>query len=104
MGRRSPRAILPRSGGTPGSSRRTWGSQPSLSILEVRHIDAHYGRIQALRDVTLDLDAGEIAALIGANGAGKTTTLRTISGLMHPSSGTIAFGGQDITHMQAARV
>ncbi len=75
-----------------------------MSLLEVRHIDAHYGRIQALRDVTLDLDAGEIVALIGANGAGKTTTLRTISGLMHPTSGTIAFGGQDITHMQAARV
>jgi branched-chain amino acid transport system ATP-binding protein len=75
-----------------------------VSLLEVRHIDAHYGRVQALRDVTLDLDAGEVVALIGANGAGKTTTLRTISGLMHPSKGTIAFGGQDITRMQAAKI
>jgi len=70
----------------------------------VRHVDAHYGRVQALRDVTIDLDAGEVVALIGANGAGKTTTLRTISGLMHPSRGTIGFGGQDITRMQAAKI
>jgi len=70
----------------------------------VRHVDAHYGRVQALRDVTVDLGAGEVVALIGANGAGKTTTLRTISGLMHPSKGTIAFGGQDITRMQAAKI
>jgi len=70
----------------------------------VRHVDAHYGRVQALRDVTIDLDAGEVVALIGANGAGKTTTLRTISGLMHPSKGAIAFGGQDITRMQAAKI
>ena len=70
----------------------------------MRHIDAHYGRVQALRDVTIDLDAGEVVALIGANGAGKTTTLRTISGLMHPSRGTIGFGGQDITRMQAAKI
>ena len=75
-----------------------------MSLLEVRHVDAHYGRVQALRDVTIDLDAGEVVALIGANGAGKTTTLRTISGLMHPSKGAIAFGGQDITRMQAAKI
>jgi len=70
----------------------------------VRHVDAHYGRVQALRDVTIDLDAGEVVALIGANGAGKTTTLRTISGLMHPSRGAIAFGCQDITRMQADQI
>jgi branched-chain amino acid transport system ATP-binding protein len=75
-----------------------------VSLLEVRNVDAHYGRVQALRDVTIDLDAGEVVALIGANGAGKTTTLRTISGLMHPSKGTIGFGGQDITRMQAAKI
>ena len=75
-----------------------------MALLEVRHVDAHYGRVQALRDVTIDLDAGEVVALIGANGAGKTTTLRTISGLMHPSKGTIAFGAQDITRMQAAKI
>jgi len=70
----------------------------------VRHLDAHYGRIQALRGLTIDLDAGEIVALIGANGAGKTTSLRTISGLMHPTRGTITFAGRDITRMDAARI
>jgi branched-chain amino acid transport system ATP-binding protein len=73
-------------------------------LLEVRHIDAAYGRVQALRDVTIDLDQGEVVALIGANGAGKTTTLRTISGLMHPTRGTVAFGGKDITRMEAAKI
>jgi branched-chain amino acid transport system ATP-binding protein len=76
----------------------------SLALLEVRHVDAHYGRVQALRDVSIDLGAGEVVALIGANGAGKTTTLRTISGLMHPTRGTITFGGQDITRMEAAKI
>ncbi len=75
-----------------------------MALLEVRNVDAHYGRIQALRDVSLDLDAGEIVALIGANGAGKTTTLRTISGLMHPTRGTVAFGGKDITRVEAAHI
>jgi len=68
-----------------------------LALLEVSGIDAHYGRIQALRKLSLDVDKGEIVALIGSNGAGKTTTLRTISGLMHPGNGTIKFAGNDIT-------
>ncbi len=75
-----------------------------MALLELRGVDAHYGRVQALHGVTLDLDAGEIVALIGANGAGKTTTLRTISGLMHPTHGTIRFAGRDITRMEAARI
>jgi len=68
-----------------------------VALLEVSEIDAHYGRIQALRKLSLDVDKGEIVALIGSNGAGKTTTLRTISGLMHPGNGTIKFDGNDIT-------
>jgi branched-chain amino acid transport system ATP-binding protein len=68
-----------------------------LALLEVAEIDAHYGRIQALRNLSLKVDKGEIVALIGSNGAGKTTTLRTISGLMHPGQGTINFDGRDIT-------
>jgi branched-chain amino acid transport system ATP-binding protein len=68
-----------------------------LALLEVAEINAHYGRIQALRNLSLHVDKGEIVALIGSNGAGKTTTLRTISGLMHPGQGTIMFDGQDIT-------
>jgi branched-chain amino acid transport system ATP-binding protein len=69
-----------------------------LALLEVSEIDAHYGRIQALRGLSLKVDKGEIVALIGSNGAGKTTTLRTISGLMHPGQGTITFDSKDITH------
>ena len=68
-----------------------------MALLEVTEINAHYGRIQALRNLSLKVDKGEIVALIGSNGAGKTTTLRTISGLMHPGQGTIKFDGRDIT-------
>jgi branched-chain amino acid transport system ATP-binding protein len=69
-----------------------------MALLELDVVDAHYGRIQALRKVTLKVDKGEVVALIGSNGAGKTTTLRTVSGLMHPTNGTIMFDGRDITH------
>ncbi|HET6309636.1 MAG TPA: ABC transporter ATP-binding protein [Candidatus Nitrosotalea sp.] len=67
-------------------------------MLELNVVDAHYGRIQALRKVTMKVDKGEVVALIGSNGAGKTTTLRTISGLMHPTSGSITFDGREITN------
>jgi len=72
-----------------------------MALLEVAGIDALYGRVRALRGVTIDVDQGEVVALIGSNGAGKTTTLRTISGLMHPPSGSITFSGKDITRMPA---
>ncbi len=68
-----------------------------MALLELRGVDALYGRIQALRKMSIDVDKGEVVALIGSNGAGKTTTLRTISGLMHPHAGTIRFDGRDIT-------
>jgi branched-chain amino acid transport system ATP-binding protein len=68
-----------------------------MALLELRDVNAFYGRIQALRKVTLEVDKGEVVALIGSNGAGKTTTLRTISGLMHPAGGSIHFDGRDIT-------
>jgi branched-chain amino acid transport system ATP-binding protein len=60
--------------------------------------------VQAVRGVTLEVDAGEIVALIGSNGAGKTTTLRTISGLLHPIHGTIKFNGVDITHTEPQKI
>jgi branched-chain amino acid transport system ATP-binding protein len=69
-----------------------------MALLELRDVNAFYGRIQALRKVTLEVDKGEVVALIGSNGAGKTTTLRTISGLMHPAGGSIHFDERDITH------
>ena len=75
-----------------------------MALLEIKEIDASYGRVQALRGVTLEVDAGEIVALIGSNGAGKTTTLRTISGLMHPARGTIFFNGKDITHTEPQKI
>ena len=70
-------------------------------LLEVERIDVFYGRIQALRGVSLHVDEGEIVTLIGANGAGKTTTLRAISGLTPASSGHVRIRGLDITRMQA---
>jgi branched-chain amino acid transport system ATP-binding protein len=75
-----------------------------LALLELQGVDAFYGRIQALRKVTLHVDKGEVVALIGSNGAGKTTTLRTISGLMHPASGSIHFDGRDISHTSPDKV
>jgi len=68
-------------------------------LLEVEGIAVFYGKIAALKDVTLAVDEGEIVALIGANGAGKTTTLKTISGLRPLSAGRIMFDGNDISRM-----
>jgi branched-chain amino acid transport system ATP-binding protein len=68
-------------------------------LLEVSDVVVHYGKIAALKDVTLGVDEGEIVALIGANGAGKTTTLKTISGLRPLSAGRIVFEGADISRM-----
>jgi len=75
-----------------------------LALLELEGVDAFYGRIQALRGVTIKVEKGEVVALIGSNGAGKTTTLRTISGLMHPHSGTVKFDGQDISRTRPSRI
>jgi len=75
-----------------------------MALLELHGVDAFYGRVQALHGVTLEVDKGEIVALIGSNGAGKTTTLRTISGLMHPAKGQVIFDGQDITFTDAAKI
>ena len=74
------------------------------ALLELETVDASYGRIQALRKVTLRVEKGEVVALIGSNGAGKTTTLRTISGLMHPTNGSIRFDGGEITHTRPSRI
>jgi len=75
-----------------------------MAMLEISNIDVFYGRVQALRAVTLSVDAGEIVALIGSNGAGKTTTLRTISGLMHPTGGKIVFDGRELQQTKAHEV
>ncbi|HKW69138.1 MAG TPA: ABC transporter ATP-binding protein [Candidatus Dormibacteraeota bacterium] len=75
-----------------------------MALLELEGVDAFYGRIQALRRVSIKVEKGEVVALIGSNGAGKTTTLRTISGLMHPQTGSITFDGRDISHIRPSRI
>ncbi|MEZ2373246.1 ABC transporter ATP-binding protein [Arthrobacter sp. RCC_34] len=70
-------------------------------MLELKNVSVHYGRIQAIHNMSFTVDEGEIVSLIGANGAGKTTTMRTVSGLLNPSAGSISFMGQDITSMKA---
>ncbi len=66
-------------------------------MLEVKDLSVHYGMIQAVKDVSFTVNEGEIVSLIGANGAGKSTILKTLSGLVRPSAGTIEYLGQDIT-------
>ena len=68
-------------------------------MLAVNNIDAFYGRVQALWDVSLKTDGGEIVALLGANGAGKTTLLNIIFSLLRPASGTVEFLGRRIDHL-----
>lgn len=75
-----------------------------MALLEVSGIDVFYGRVQAVRSASLEVDKGEVVALIGSNGAGKTTTLRTISGLLHPHRGTVRFNGEDITRTEPQRI
>ncbi len=74
------------------------------SLLSVHNLSAAYGDIQALWDVSLDINEGEIVALIGSNGAGKTTLLRNIAGLHRPQSGTIQFGGEALNTLPAYQV
>ena len=74
------------------------GTSPLLTITD---LNVHYGSIHAIQGISLAVPAGKVVTLIGSNGAGKTTTLRTISGLLRPSSGTIAFDGQPIHKLPA---
>jgi len=66
-------------------------------VLEIRGVECRYGRVSAVRGLSIDVQAGELVSLIGTNGAGKTTTLKCISGLVRAVDGTITFDGQDIT-------
>jgi branched-chain amino acid transport system ATP-binding protein len=68
-------------------------------ILEVSNLRVHYGGIEALRGISLEVPAGQVVALIGANGAGKTTTLRAISKMLRPTGGSIRFGGEEVTRL-----
>jgi branched-chain amino acid transport system ATP-binding protein len=81
---------------------RIW--EKERSVLELREVVCRYGQVAALKGVSLTVGKGELVALIGANGAGKTTTLKAISGLLHPTAGTIVFEGHDITHASARTI
>ncbi|MBM6952882.1 ABC transporter ATP-binding protein [Enorma phocaeensis] len=73
-------------------------------MLSVYNINVWYGAIHAIKNISFDVEDGEIVALIGANGAGKSTTLKTLSGLLRSRSGSIKFMDEDIMHMPAERI
>ena len=80
----------------PVISQNTNEPASSQAVLNVQNLHVAYGAIKALKGISFHVDQGEIVTLIGANGAGKSTTLRTISGLIRPTEGTITFLGQNI--------
>jgi branched-chain amino acid transport system ATP-binding protein len=75
-----------------------------MTMLTIHGLRAGYGRVEVLHDVRLEIAQRQIVALIGANGAGKTTLLKTISGLIRPAAGAIAFEGRDIARRPAHKI
>ena len=75
-----------------------------MSLLKIEDIHVFYGAIHAIKGISFEVNEDEIVTLIGANGAGKSTILKTVSGLMHPRSGSITFCGQDIAHSDAYKL
>ncbi len=73
-------------------------------LLEVKGVSVHYQKVQAITDISIQIDEGQIVTLIGANGAGKSTTLRTISGLKRASSGGVWFDGQRIDRLAPEKI
>ncbi len=73
-------------------------------MLELDGVSAFYGRIQALRSVSIDVKDGEVVTIIGANGSGKTSLLRTISGILRAREGTVKFNGADLTHLPPKKI
>ncbi len=73
-------------------------------LLRVDNIDVYYGRVKALKEVSLDVDQGELITLLGSNGAGKTTLLCTLSGISRPSAGCVEFLGKRIDRMPAHKI
>lgn len=74
------------------------------TLLKVEDLNVFYGSIQAVRNISFDVNEGEIVTLIGANGAGKSTTLNTVAGLMHSRTGDIVFDGESIAKMPGYKV
>ena len=75
-----------------------------MPLLELKNVSSAYGSVEALRGITLHVDAGEVVTSLGANGAGKSTTLRTISGLIEPTTGEIWFEGHRIDRMSPEQI
>ncbi|QJT09889.1 ABC transporter ATP-binding protein [Oceanidesulfovibrio marinus] len=82
----------------------TSASDSTQPLLELKDVTAHYGRIQALKGITLSVAAGEIVSIIGANGAGKSTTLMTICNIVKASGGTLTYQGKDIRGINADKL
>lgn len=75
-----------------------------MAMLEVNNVHAYYGNIHALKGISLTVEEGEIVTLIGANGAGKSTTLKTISGLLKPTEGSVILEGEDLEPYPAHQI
>jgi branched-chain amino acid transport system ATP-binding protein len=91
-------------GGIADGARQETDAVNGEPLLRIRNLDVAYGEVQVLWDVSLDVFAGEIVALVGANGAGKSTLLSSISGLLQPRSGTIEFAGHAIAGASTQRI
>ncbi|MCX4685007.1 ABC transporter ATP-binding protein [Kitasatospora purpeofusca] len=74
------------------------------ALLEVQDLRVSYGKIEAVKGISFTVNQGEVTTLIGTNGAGKTTTLRTLSGLLKPTAGTVTFDGQPLTTVPAHKI
>ncbi|MFF2878591.1 ABC transporter ATP-binding protein [Gottfriedia sp. NPDC057991] len=75
-----------------------------MTLLQLKDINSFYGGIQALKDINIEVNEGEIVTLIGSNGAGKSTTLKTICGQVKPKSGTLIYKGEEIIKLQAHEI
>lgn len=75
-----------------------------MAMLRVKNLEVHYGMIKAIKDVSFEVNQGEVIALIGANGAGKTTILHTVSGLLQASKGQVIFEGKEISKIPAHKI
>ena len=87
-----------------GRENRTVIEMSDSVLLKITDIDVFYGNLQALWGVSLEVKSGEMVAIAGANGAGKTTLLKTISGVLHPSKGSIEFAGKEVTNLNAYEI
>jgi branched-chain amino acid transport system ATP-binding protein len=74
------------------------------ALLEVENLRVSYGKIEAVKGISFTVNQGEVTTLIGTNGAGKTTTLRTLSGLLRPTAGTVTFDGQPLNTVPAHKI